>query len=441
MDIAKNKNGLSVKQAIFPMVGSILGSGVLTLPAAAEASGYLLSGPILIFVSSICAFTLFQLVHCARELGTENPSYFAVCQNAYPVLGYFAELCIGMQGFGAITVYVLILKQWVASLIGIKSMLEYMPYDILFTLLLLVIPTGLSLQKSLKKLSFISILSTVSVIFLSLFVLLSGILALVLPSNGIARDSIKAVTTAPSDIAKALSGYIFSLGCQQNMVSIFSLLENPTKANGARVGVIAVSIASVAYFLVANGGYIAGGNGQNTSILDVLADTTRPFYQIILSNFGQRWGALYFHLITLSKLAMIIVLLGAYPLQMHPTRDSVLTFLNIFFKERIAKNKRAVEISIIFLITAIVFIESLFNFSYAFVMNLIASTASCSIMFLLPSLCYILSRNRSFIATLISKYIFAACAMFSLWSTYSLLGLSIGSRILALIAIVFGESE
>lgn len=411
-------------QATFPMVGSILGSGVLTLPRAVEKSGYVLSAPILAFISSVCAFTLFQLVHCAKNLETPEPSYFKVCQNAFSALGYVAEASIGIQGIGVVFVYFLILKEWIAGLLGMEKAIEYMPMHILFSIAIITIPTILSMQKNLKKLAFISILSTMSVIFLSLVVLLSGVLMAMLPSKGIVKDTLKATTTNPNDIFFALSCYIFGLGCQQNMVRVFSLLDRPTKENGAKVGSFAILIASVAYFLVANGGYIAGGNGQEKSILDVLADQNRAFYQIILANFGNKMGTSYFYLITLSKIAMSIVLLGAFPLQMHPTRDSVITFLRLPFKNAIDSNKRITEIAVTAAIILAVFLGGMQKIEYTFVMNLIANTASCYIMFTLPSISYILSNKKKLPFTVISSVILIGSILFSLVGTINLFSAS-----------------
>ncbi|EIJ88531.1 hypothetical protein NEQG_01221 [Nematocida parisii ERTm3] len=206
------------------------------------------------------------------------------------------------------------------------------------------------------------------------------------------------------------------------MVKVFSLLKNPTKINGAKVGTYAIVIVSIAYFFVANGGYIAGGNGQNSSILDVLSNTEKPFHKIIMTNFGDTWGGTYFHLITISKLAMVIVLLGAYPLQLHPTRDSIITFLSIIFKNNIFRNNpRVVEVLITSIMTITVFIESLYKIKYIFVMKLIASTASCYIMFTLPSIAYIYSQNKVKLFDYTSKGILIGSILFSICSTYLLL--------------------
>ncbi|KAI5191436.1 hypothetical protein NEMIN01_1512 [Nematocida minor] len=422
---AKTERGLSITKATFPMVGSILGSGVLTLPTAVEYSGYLLSAPILIFISSVCAFTLFQLVHCAKNLETKDPSYFKVCQNTFPALGYIAEACIGAQGLGAVFVYFLILKTWISEFLGLKEQIKYLPYNIAFSAVLMIVPTFLAMQKNLKKLAFISILSTISVVFLSLVVLLSGVLSVLLPSTGIQKDVLKAYTKNPWDIFSALSFYIFGLGCQQNMVKIFSLLDKPTKANGTKVGIFSIAIASFAYFLVANGGYFAGGNNQGTSILDILADKDRSFYKQIIANFGEASGNRYFYLIQLAKIAMTIVLFGAYPLQMHPTRDSIVTFLNLPFKDYVSRNKRKAEIAVISCVTLLLLIGSLGDIKYGFVMNLIANTASCYIMFSLPSISYIFSNKTKVPFTVVSSFILVGSILFSFISTYNLIaGLS-----------------
>ncbi|KAI5159838.1 hypothetical protein NEAUS03_0633 [Nematocida ausubeli] len=417
--VAKEK-GLSVSQAVFPMIGSILGSGILTLPRAVEFSGYMISGPILAFISAICAFTLFQLVHCAKNLDDSDPSYFKVCQNTFSLLGYIAEGSIGAQGFGSIFVYFLILRGWISGMLGIEEKIKSFPYNVLFSIGLILFPTFLAMQKNLKKLGVMSILSTISVSFLSLIVLVSGALALFLPDNNIKRDVLKKTTSSPADIFAALSCYIFGLGCQQNMVRVFSLMEKPTKANGAKVGSYAILAASIAYFLVANGGYIAGGNGQDKSILDILMDEDRYFYKVVHSNFGPSMGDMYFYLISLSKMAMSVVLLGAYPLQMHPTRDSVISFLNLLAKKQIESNRRLTEIAVTGVITLAIFLLSFGDFKYTFVMNLIANTASCYIMFSLPSIAYIASQKKKLSFTLISWGILVGSILFSLVGTYNL---------------------
>lgn len=410
---AHKEQGLSVTKAIFPMVGSIMGSGILNLPQAVEISGYYISGIILFSISAVCAFTLYQLVHCSKNLQGANPSYFKVTQAAFPALGYVTELCIIAQGLGSGFVYLLILKKWISGFLGLTQPMS-MINNFLFTLSILVIPTFFAVQKNLKKLAFISILSTISVVFLSLVVFTSGLLAVFLPSGGHQRDELKKITSNPSDLFRSLSPYIFGLGCQQNMVKVFSLLEKPTKKNGTIVGASAISIAAIAYFLVAYGGYIAGGNNpEGISILEILEDKNRYFYKVVIDYLGPSIGEAYFYLIALAKLSMSVVLFGAYPLQMHPARDSIITFMNLGVKEFIERNRRIVEIVLPLCISAGLLVLSLFDIRYTYVMNLIANTASCYIMFALPSTSYILSSKRKPLFTVISWSILVGSILFS----------------------------
>lgn len=412
---AKTERGLSVTKAIFPMVGSILGSGILNLPCSVERSGYYISGPILLFISAVCAFTLYQLVHCSKNLQCSNPSYFKVTHNAFPLLGYVTEACIMAQGLGSGFVYLLILKKWIAGFIGIGDSLSLVK-NFFFSLFILALPTFLAVQKDLKKLAFISILSTISVVFLSLVVLLSGVLSVILPPNGEVKDTLKTITSEPRDLFNSLSPYIFGLGCQQNMVKVFSLLEKPTKKNGAIVGTVAIAIASSAYFLVANGGYIAGGNNQDKSILDILEDKNKYFYKVVISNFGKPYGEMYFYLIKLAKVSMSVVLFGAFPLQMHPSRDSIITFLNFGMKDFISRNRRMMEIAIPLCVSTGLLFLSLLEIKYGYVMELIANTASCYIMFALPSISYILSSKTRPAFSGISWAILVGSLLFSITS-------------------------
>ncbi|OAG31827.1 hypothetical protein NEDG_00302 [Nematocida displodere] len=413
-------NGISPFQATFPMIGSIMGAGVLNLPTSVEKSGYLLSGPILLTIAAMSAFTLFQLVHCAQKLNKTNPTYFDVCKTAHPLLGYAAEACIGVQGLGCCLVYFLILKSWIAKLLGIEGQLEgSFAMNVAFTVGLMILPMLMAGQKDLKNLSFASVLGTVSVLYLSVVVMGCGALSIIFGEPGTTEASqLIKMNTNPSVVFTAAFEYIFALGCQQNMVRVFSMLEEQTVMNGVKVGVGAVSVATIVFFLVSNGGYIAGGNGQNTSILDILEDKSRPFYGMVAEKFGDK----FFYLITLAKVGMIIVLFAGYSLQMHPARDSILTFLRIPFKKQVDRNLRRVEVLTTTAVSVIICLCGIDPVPYKYVMNLIAVTASCYIMYLLPSISYLASTKKTSLFTFISLAILASSLAISGIGLYRILG-------------------
>ncbi|KAI5191737.1 hypothetical protein NECID01_1618 [Nematocida sp. AWRm77] len=390
----RKESGLSPFGAMFPMISSIMGAGVLNLPQSVECSGYFLSGPILLVIASISAFTLYQLVFCAKQLGTKNLSYFEVCNSAFPLLGYAAELCIGMQGLGCCVAYFLILKDWIAIFLKLDNVIKQsMLYNILFSLGVIAIPAFLASLKDLKKLSAGSFACTVSVLYLSFLVMGCGLVSLFgkVPLGGERVTDLKKVETNPVKLFEGAFGYIFAIGCQQNMVKVFSLLEKKTVKNGVKAGAGAVAVAAFVFFFVANGGYFAGGNGQTKSILDVLEDKSKPFYNIAVNTFGEK----FFYLISLAKIGMMLVLSIGYPIQMHPTRDSILTFAKLFSKSYIENNLRKVEVLTTTLISAVICLCSLTEIKYSYVMKIIASTASCYIMYSLPSIAYLYSGKKN----------------------------------------------
>ncbi|KAI5185595.1 hypothetical protein NEHOM01_0921 [Nematocida homosporus] len=418
----KRERGLSVRSAIFPMVGSIMGSGVLNLPQSVELSGYLMSGPLLAFISAVSAFTLFQLVHCAKQLEGKGrePSYFLVCKTAFPVLGYAADGFIGIQGLGCCFCYFLILKSWISKLLGWDTYLEQnLLMNLIFSAGLMAIPGFMATLKDLKKLNFASVLCTISVLYLSLLVLVCGGLALWLPpvAKTAADSPLRAYTTEPSKLFAALSKYVFALGCQQNMVRVFSLLDRPTVGNGAKVGAGAVGVAAFVFFLVSNGGYLAGGNGQKESILDVLENKNKPFYQLIVKHIGEK----FFWLVTLAKIGMATVLFAGYPIQMHPSRDAVLTFVSLGLSKSVAAHRRWYEVGVVVLVSLAIMLGSLTSVQYSFVMSLISTTASCYIMFALPSIAYLMFPKKTPLFTGISVAILAGSILFSIIGTKEVL--------------------
>lgn len=423
----QREKGLSVTKAIFPMVASIMGAGVITLPHSVDRSGLLLSGPLLFFIASMSMFTLFQLVHCAKQIDDKNPSYFLVCQNVSPFLGYVAEACIAMQGFGCCLCYFLILKSWVLKFFLLDKVIEEkLVLNLLISAALLALPLFLALQKDLSKLSFTSMLGTGSVIYLSILVFSCGVLSCLLPNIPSSTSNFKEMQdltklkmyeTKLGVLFNALSYYIFAIGCQQNMIKVFSIMERQTIANGVKVGTIATLIASSVFFLVANGGYIAGGIAQKGSILDVLESEDRVFFHQIKQTIGDK----FFFLITLAKIGMAIVLMSGYPLQMHPTRDSVLIFMNLGIKDIVQRNRRAVEIFSILVMSSIIYVLSITGVSYERVMNIVASTASCYIIYVLPSIAYLASKKKRRCFSFVSMGIMGTGSLISLISLYNII--------------------
>lgn len=417
MAVKKNeRRGLSTTQAIFPLVGTIMGSGMLTLPQSVEKSGLYFSGLILLAVISMGMFSVFELVYCAKLLNKKNPTYFDVCSKAFPFLGYVAEMCIGAQGLGCCYVYLLVLREWISKMLGIDHESLGLGAKFLLTLAIAAVPVFLAAQKDLKKIAFASKACTVSVLYLALFVMASGALSLIYLD--LSKSDLKKTYTRPYDLFLASFDYIFSTGFQQNIVSIFSMLEKPTVKNGVFSGISALLLSAFVFFFVSNGGYIAGGNNQKKSILDVLEDPTRDFHKKMTEVFGPR----FFYLVTLAKVGMVIVLVSAYPTQMHPTRDAFLTFLKVPLKKAVETNKRATEIVLITVISLVLLTIGVFSkWSYAPTMRFIAVTASCYIMFLLPSLSYLsLAKKKD------SKYagaalLFAMSVAISTMGTYDLI--------------------
>jgi len=270
--------------------------------------------------------------------------------------------------------------------------------DILFSLAVIAAPALLSSMKDLKKINFASFFCTVAVFYMAFVIFACGAIALafrdavVLP-KGVARGTkLVAVNNDFSKVFKAVFKYIFALSCQQNMVRVFSLMKKRTVKSGTKVAAIAVAVGSFAYFLVANGGYIAAGNGQPESILDELENPGKAFAHIAEQKVGRIVG----RGIEVAKLEMVLVLFVGYPLQMHPTRDSILTFLSINSRAKsfISRNRRVSEVSVTSLMSGLVFLGSFMKMKYEKVTDFIAVTASYYIMYTLPSLAYILSSKK-----------------------------------------------
>lgn len=404
-------NGISFWVAVFLIICSIMGAGILVVSIGVEDLGYFLGPVVQVLVSLMSLFTLYLLVHCASLLPKREPSYFDVCKQASVLLGYAAEFSIGLQGFGCCLSYFIILKKWIASLLDFN--LKGNQANLFVSTGIMAPLALLACQKSLQKLRFASIMSTVSVSYLSLMVLFYFGVSLVYPTStvdpaisGLPDASVKYKPMAiNTKFASGIPTFLFALGCQQNMVKVFSSLRNRTVKNGTKVAAYAVAGASLIIGCVGVCGYLTVGHNQNgRTILDSLENKDGFFRQSVVKNLGERW----LYGLPIARGAMILVLMAAFPIQMHPTRDSFRAFLALPLKSFVSRNKDAADLLITLSLCATIFAIAHFTDKFQLLMNIVGATASCYVMYLLPSICYMRSpvkrRPFFFLAILTSLF-------------------------------------
>ena len=109
--------------------------------------------------------------------------------------------------------------------------------------------------------------------------------------------------TQAMDCLQRLPLFVFAYTCHQNIISITNELNRPTPSRALLGMTSAISIAVVAYLVLAFAGYFAYGD-------EVKSD--------ILTNYPKRSK-----LVAAARLAISLVVTLCYPLQAHPSRGCV----------------------------------------------------------------------------------------------------------------------
>lgn len=163
-------------QAAFAIFGLTLGFRYLLLPQSVEIFGHVLSGPLALLLTIIGCFGLYQLVCYANKLSASHSSNFLMQTYGFPVLNHLAHFCIGLRAIAVCFSYFLILKQWILMPLGIHDRVtQNTPYNLLFYIGLMALPSLMARQKGFKKLEFAPVLSAISVLCLSGLLVLRAI--------------------------------------------------------------------------------------------------------------------------------------------------------------------------------------------------------------------------------------------------------------------------
>ena len=102
------KPGTSVRGAVFVLANTILGAGMLGLPFAFAACGFLVGPCMLLFFACSSITALFMLAECADYAG--RPANFnSVAERAMPGSGVLIDVAVAIKCFGVATSYLIVI--------------------------------------------------------------------------------------------------------------------------------------------------------------------------------------------------------------------------------------------------------------------------------------------------------------------------------------------
>ncbi|KAK0489023.1 vacuolar amino acid transporter 5 [Armillaria novae-zelandiae] len=396
----------SVVSCVSNLCNTIIGSGMLTFPLAMASAGLLPGMITCLFSGSVAAFGLYLLSLCAAKAPHRRSSFFAVAQLTFPKAAVFFDAAIAVKCFGVSISYLIIIKGLMPNVVASLYhdlvapdapipvwALSGQNWIILFSVILV----PLAFLKHLHSLRHTSYVALFSVAYLIVIVIKYYWWPTKnMPSPGevhLIHFSPHFVSTFPVQV--------FAFTCAQNLFPLYNELKSNTQERMNIVVGSSIGTATLTYEIIAVFGYLTFGSKVGANIIAMYPPTSL--------------------FVAVGQLAVVILVLFSYPLQVHPCRNC----LDKVFRAGSAPSAKAIvhdddeeeEENLDELPSAVMtplkhslltsaIVASGFTIAYfvdnlQMVLSFVGSTGSTTISFILPGLFYWkLTRNDPDVKTL-----------------------------------------
>lgn len=300
----------TIKSGIITLLHTACGAGILAMPFAFKPFG-LLFGILIITFCGCCA--LLGLLLQARVLKyipqNSNASFFVLANQINPNLSVIFDIAIAVKCFGVGVSYLIVIGDLMPQILNVfteNSWLLNRNFHI--TMMMLFIVTPLCFMKRLNSLRHASMIAISSVVYLCLLV----IIHFILPSNDIKGLKGKVSWWFPKNEPSPLTTlpiFVFAYTCHHNMFSVIN--EQPKKnfSNTRYIAIYSILLAFLLYIVIGGSGYLTFGDNITGNIIML-------YPQSISSTIG--------------RIAIVLLVMLAFPLQCHPARASIHHTIHFF---------------------------------------------------------------------------------------------------------------
>ncbi|KAL4144474.1 hypothetical protein PRNP1_013605 [Phytophthora ramorum] len=304
--------------AIFNLVSTIIGGGILSLPFAFDKCGLLVALIFMIIAASASTFSLYVIVSCSRR--GRAASYEEVVRKALGVrAGRITVLLLVLLTFLTLVAYVILTKDLVGSL-GARFLynrpISEAEQNVLTVICVLLVSPAL-LARSMDALRFTSIFSLVSVLVLAIAITVRAAGTVFGRRENLEVEAepqipIKMVPDSWADAAYAFPIISVSFLCHFNVMPVYRELHKPTRHRLKKIVASTMFSTWIFYILVGIMGYLFAFQQQG----GVQGD--------ILNNFSDNDP-----LVNLGRLGLLITIQLSLPLIIQPCRSNLLRLAKI----------------------------------------------------------------------------------------------------------------
>ncbi|KAI9318086.1 transmembrane amino acid transporter protein-domain-containing protein [Dichotomocladium elegans] len=253
------------------LLNTILGTGLLAMPAALASIG-LIPGIVVIILSALASgMGLFFLSRCAARTDGRHASFFAVSKLTWPhmaVVGSFSDY--------AEDVILMDRRFWITVFMGSA-----------------ILP--LSFLRKLDSLKYTSVIALIAVVYLCAIV----VYHFFEPSPARPPPTVEFATFSARFFSR-LPVFVFAFTCHQNIFSVYNEIKDNSKRVITNVIKLSIGTACIIYEAIGILGYLTFGK-------KVLGNIILECNKFVAGG----------------RLAIVVLVVFSYPLQAHPCRASL----------------------------------------------------------------------------------------------------------------------
>ncbi|CDO73334.1 hypothetical protein BN946_scf185008.g97 [Trametes cinnabarina] len=302
----KREGHATLSSSISNLANTIIGSGMLTFPLALASAGIIPGMITCLFSGAVAGFGLYLLSLCAVKAPHRRASFFAVAELTFPRAAVFFDAAIAIKCFGVSISYLIIVKSLMPNVIAalyhdLTSPDVNPPAWTLSGqnwLLIIMVPLiPLAFLRRLDSLRHTSYIALFSVAYLVVIV----VVCYFFPLKGTPeRGEIHLIHFTPNFIS-TFPVQVFAYTCAQNLFPIFNEISSNTQKRMNIVIGTSIGSAALIYEIIAVFGYLTFGTKVGANIIAMYPSTSL--------------------FIAVGQLAIAILVMFSYPLQVHPCRN------------------------------------------------------------------------------------------------------------------------
>uniref|UniRef100_A0AC11BB77 Solute carrier family 38 member 11 n=1 Tax=Ovis aries TaxID=9940 RepID=A0AC11BB77_SHEEP len=325
--------------AVFNVVNSIIGSGIIGLPYSMKQAGFPLGILLLFWVSYVTDFSLILLIKGAALSGTDT--YQSLVNRTFGFPGYLL---------------LSVLQFLYPFIVDPENLLIGRHFIIVLSTVVFTLP--LSLYRDIAKLGKISLISTV------LTTLILGIVVARVVSLGphIPKTEDAWIFAKPNAI-QAVGVMSFAFICHHNCFLVYSSLEEPTVAKWSHIIHVSTLISVFISILFATCGY-----------LTFTGYTQGDLFENYCRNDD---------LVTFGRFCYGVTVILTYPIECFVTREVI---ANVFFGGNLSSGFHIIITVVIITVATLV---SLLVDCLGIVLELNGVLCAAPLIFIVPSACYL----------------------------------------------------